>query len=254
MRDYITVIDIGTTKIVTIVAQYTFNNKIKILGYGIENAKGIKYGDIQNVIEAQESIKRSVEAAKLSSGKNFSEVYIGISGRHIKSHLINHSIELNYENITKEIKNALLEEVKNTVLNESKGESVLHIIPLSYYVDDKIDIPDPIGHYGNKIGGNFLVISASNNAVKVIENILANLNLRVIKPIFEPYAAAEAVLTSTEKMSGIALVDLGGGTSDLIVFLNKKIALTQVLLLDVLLVNKCKLLLKIYLRLLRLVS
>ncbi len=227
---YIAAIDIGTTKIVAIIAQvyYTDNRpSIKVLSYGVEKARGMKRGMINNMGDVIESIRSAANKAKFYSDFNVEEVFVGISGHTIKSQVVNHYKTIPHGVIEKKDLEELHAEVQQIAIKNS--EQILHIIPYSYIIDSQFEHKNPVSIEGKRIDGEFHVISADKNFTRSIIQVVKHAGFQTKRLIFEPLAAAEAVLNSDEKEAGVALIDFGGGTTDLIIIHENKILYTDVI-------------------------
>lgn len=220
MGKIITAIDIGTTKIVAIVGELTENNKIKIISKGIVPTpqKSVKKGVVQNIGIVSNAIRKAVEIAEEKSDVKFKSSFIGIAGQHIKSIQNSHSMPiLSRDNIiTEEDVDKIMHEIKAMAFEETK--EVIDVIPQSYTVDYESDIDEPVGRFGNKLTGNFHVIIGDTSGTKNIKRCVEHANIEVNELFLEPIASASAVLTEDEKDGGVALVDIGGGTTDLAIF------------------------------------
>ncbi|MDR0437827.1 MAG: cell division protein FtsA, partial [Bacteroidales bacterium] len=210
-------LDIGTTKIAVIVAQKNEHGKIEILGIGNTPSAGIMRGSVVNIDKTMESIKIAVEKAELISHHKIKEVYVGIAGQHIRSfQRRGEIIRTSDETITKtEVKDFinLMEKIQ-----VEPGEEILHVIPQEYIVDNLSDINDPVGMSGRVLAANFHIITGQRAAIKHIEHSVAKAGLVIKDFILEPLASAKAVLDDKDYSAGVALVDIGGGTTDIAIY------------------------------------
>ncbi|MCK5857473.1 MAG: cell division protein FtsA [Bacteroidales bacterium] len=211
-------LDIGTTKIACIVGRRNEYGKVEILGYGKAPSIGVSRGVVSNIEKTVQSIRRAVDEAELKSGVNINYVHVGIAGQHIKSHqhrgnLVRNSLddEVNQGDI-----DTLIEDMHKLVMQP--GEEIIHVIPQEYIVDKEQGIKDPIGMSGISLEANFHIITGQITAAKNINKCVLKSNMTVEDLILEPLASAEAVLSEEEKEAGIALVDIGGGTTDVAIF------------------------------------
>ncbi|MCX7986656.1 MAG: cell division protein FtsA [Bacteroidales bacterium] len=222
-------IDVGTTKIVTVIGKINDSGKLEILSLAKADSKGVKRGVVQNIEETVASIRKTVEEAELKAGVKLKEVFVGIAGQHIKSmkigsHLHRDSLD---EEITREDLQRLEDDVRKVPLDI--GESIIHVIPQSYVVDNESGIKNPVGMLGRRIEGNFHLVIANMAMAKNLEKCVNRVGLKVKYLMLEPIASAEAVLTEEEKEAGVALVDIGGGTTDIAVYHDFVIAHTAVI-------------------------
>jgi cell division protein FtsA len=211
-------LDIGTTKIACIVGRKNEYDKLEILGYGKSPSIGVSRGVVANIEKTVQSIRRSVDEASLKSGVNIDHVFVGIAGQHIKSH--QHRGSLVRNNLDDEVDqndiDSLIEDMHKLVMQP--GEEIIHVIPQEYIVDKEQGIKDPIGMSGISLEANFHIITGQITAAKNINKCVVKSGMNVEDLVLEPLASAEAVLSEEEKEAGIALVDIGGGTTDIAIF------------------------------------
>ena len=226
---YIVGLDIGTTKIACIVGEKMPNGKIEIRGYGKTESTGVKRGMVYNIEETVEAIKRAVAEASEQSKVEIKSVNVGIAGHHIKS--IQHRGVLIRENADVEISDKELDKLRQDMykIGVSPGEEIINVIPQEYIIDDEAGIRKPKGMVGNKIEANFHVIVGQTSAVKNIITCIEHAGLEMENMILEPIASASAVLGEDEKEAGVAIVDIGGGTTDIAVFYDEIIYHTAVI-------------------------
>ena len=225
--DYVAILDIGTTKIVSMVGRKDSNGVLQILGYGEESSLGVSRGTVSNITEASVVIKKAVSKAKEQSGIDFKEVYVGIAGQHIYNIQNSHSIiNKNFDEITEELVQQLIDEVYN--MSMTPGDEIIHVFPIEYSVDKQI-VQNPIGTMGKQLTGSFHITIGKEKSKKLIERSVEKAGLKCIKTILEPVASAEAVLTADEKEAGVLLVDIGGGTSDMIIYKENSIKFSAVI-------------------------
>ncbi|RLD80384.1 MAG: cell division protein FtsA [Bacteroidetes bacterium] len=214
----IAAIDIGTTKIVAIIGAVSLDGKVKVLGMGKSSSQGVKRGVVINIEEATTSIQDAVEQAETESGHKFNDVYVGIAGQHIKSMKNRHSKYIQSKD--SEIKQSdiieLLDDMHNIALDA--GEEIIHVIPQSYTVDNESGVKQPIGMFGKRLEANFHIVVGEVAPAKHIHKSIERAGLKVNKMILEPLASSAAVLSEDEKEIGVAMVDIGGGTTDLAIY------------------------------------
>lgn len=211
-------LDIGTTKIACVVGRRNAFNKIEVLGFGKAPSIGVSRGVVSNIEKTILSIRRAVDEAELKSGVNIDHVYVGIAGQHIKSHQHRGNIvrSQSEDEISQKDIDTLIDDMHKLVMQP--GEEIIHVIPQEYIVDKEIGIKDPIGMAGVSLEANFHIITGQITAAKNINKCVVKSNMAVEDLILEPLASAEAVLSEEEKEAGIALVDIGGGTTDIAIF------------------------------------
>jgi cell division protein FtsA len=222
-------IDIGTTKIVALAGQKNSTGKFEILGFGSVPSKGIKRGVVLNIEDTVQSIKAAVEKACSPSGLRMNDVFVGIAGQHIKSTKTRTSISLEtYDTeISKNDIEILTQKVHEMALEA--GEEILHVIPQSFIVDKEVGVKNPVGMSGQNFGGNFHVVVGMVASANNIKKCVNRVGIAVNSLVLEPLASAAAVLTDDEKEIGVALVDIGGGTTDVAVFHDGIISHTAVI-------------------------
>ncbi|MCB0592540.1 MAG: cell division protein FtsA [Phaeodactylibacter sp.] len=211
-------LDIGTTKICAMAGRRDRHGKLEVMGFGKVDSEGVLRGVVSNIEKTVKAISEAVAAAQRSAGTEFRVVHVGIAGQHIKS--LQHRGILTRDNDHTEISqrdiDRLVSDMYKLVL--PPGDKILHVIPQEYTVDNEQGITDPIGMSGIRLEANFHIItgqiSASNNIYRCVERT----GLKVANMTLEPIASAAAVLSEEEKEAGVALVDIGGGTTDITVF------------------------------------
>jgi len=211
-------LDIGTTKICAIVARRTDYGKIEVLGVGKSASEGVRRGVISNIDKTVYAIEEAVEEAKRRSGIDIKNVYVGIAGQHIKSQKHRGYLMRNHDE--QEID---LNDIERLVTDMHKlrldpGEQIIHILPQEFTIDGQPNIKDPIGMSGVRLEADFHVITGQTAAIKNINRCVEKAGLKVAGVILEPLASAEAVLNDEELEAGVALVDIGGGTTDIAIF------------------------------------
>ncbi|MAR21427.1 MAG: cell division protein FtsA [Flavobacteriales bacterium] len=229
MSDIIVGLDIGTTKIAIMVGRKNKYGKLEILATAKAVSNGVARGIVANIDQTVNSIKEAIEEIKQKSNIAINEVFVGIAGQHIKS--LQHRGQIVREKIDIEINDNDLAHLKSNMfkLITIPGEEVIHVIPQEYTVDGEDSIHDPRGMAGVKLEANFHVITAQVGAVRNIMRCVEKANLKPKELVLEPFASAVATLDSDEKREGVALVDIGGGTTDVAIFLDNIIRHTAVI-------------------------
>ncbi len=211
-------LDIGTTKIVAMIGKKNEFGKIEILGVGKTESSGVIRGVVMQVPDTAAAIVKAVNEAADKAGYDIHSVHTGIASQHIKSYQTRHSRVCNNtdELISQEDLKALLDDVMN--LSTSPGEAIISAMPQEYFVDG-IDINrKPVGVPGRRLEANFHIITGRIEEAKRYKQCVEKANLHLESLFLEPLASAEAVLTEEEKEAGVALVDIGGGTTDIAIF------------------------------------
>ncbi|RLD91529.1 MAG: cell division protein FtsA [Bacteroidetes bacterium] len=228
-NDIIVGLDIGTTKIACIVGQKDEFGKIEILGYGKTESIGVKRGVVANIENTVKSIRKAVEIAEEESEVEIKAVHVGIAGQHIRSQ--QHRGNIIRDDPNKEISQAEIEKLKMDMykLNMSPGEEIIDVIPQDYIIDNEEGIREPRGMLGSTLEANFHIIIGQTAAAKNIYTCVKKAGLEVEALILEPIASSMAVLSDEEKEAGVALVDIGGGTTDIAIFQDHIIRHTAVI-------------------------
>jgi cell division protein FtsA len=211
-------LDIGTTKIVALVGRKNEFNKVEVLGVGKSKSLGVHRGVVNNITQTIQSIQQAVEDAKINSGHSISDVSVGIAGQHIRS--IQHSDYITRENpeavIDEDDIQKLIQQVYKLVM--LPGEEIIHVLPQEYKVDGQGEVKEPIGMHGGRLEANFHVVVGQVSSIKNIGRCIKSAGLSMANITLEPLASSEAVLSFEEKEAGVALIDIGGGTTDLAIF------------------------------------
>ena len=211
-------LDIGTTKIACLVGRKTDHGKIEILGIGKAPSLGVTRGVVSNIEKTVQSIRSAVEEAESKSGIEIKVVNVGIAGQHIKS--LQHRGMITRDSIEEEISqkdvDELIEDMYKLVM--MPGEEIIHVLPQEYIVDRQPGIKDPIGMSGVQLEANFHIITGQMAAAKNIFKCVSKAGLEVAELVLEPLASSSAVISNEEKEAGVALVDIGGGTTDIAIF------------------------------------
>jgi cell division protein FtsA len=211
-------LDIGTTKIVAMIGCKNEYNKLEILGIGKSKSLGVHRGVVNNITQTIQSIQQAVSESESNSGLKIEEVTVGIAGQHIRS--LQHSDYITRENselvINEEDIDRLINQVHKLVM--LPGEEIIHVLPQDYKVDGQAEIKEPIGMYGERLEANFHVVVGQVSSIRNIGRCVQTAGLNLEGITLEPLASSNAVLSQEEKEAGVALIDIGGGTTDLAVF------------------------------------
>ncbi|MGH7252006.1 MAG: cell division protein FtsA [Nitrospiraceae bacterium] len=228
-RDHIVVgLDIGTTKICAIVAEVTEDGTVNVVGVGSSPSRGLRKGVVVNIESTVESIKKAVEEAELMAAVQINSVYTGIAGSHIAGENSRGVVALKKQEVTRlDVQRAV--DTARSVAVLPSDRRILHVLPREFMVDDQDGIREPLGMSGSRLEVDVHIITG---AVTSAQNIIKSVNragLDVVDMVLQPLASSEAVLTPEERELGVAMVDLGGGTTDLAIFAEGSIRHTAVL-------------------------
>lgn len=222
-------LDIGTTKIACLVGKKNEYGKLELLGMGKAESVGVRRGVVSHITPAVEAIKKAVEKAGLNSGCEIKVVNVGIAGQHIKS--LQHRGVITLDNLDDEISikdvDALIQDMHKLVL--PPGESIIHVLPQDYIVDNESGIKDPVGMSGIRLEANFHIITGLVTAIQNIFKCVQKSDLEIADLTLEPLASAASVLSDEEREAGVVLVDIGGGTTDVAIFQDGIIRHTSVI-------------------------
>lgn len=225
----IVAVDVGTTKVCTIVAESTSHERAQVIAYNITPSKGITKGNVTDVSQAGAAIRQSVSAASRKAATPVSSAYVGITGTHV-------SFQDRYDRInwaaTKGV--ITLDDIINVPrsiagASARSGRHVIHALTRTYTLDGQSGIQNPLGMHTKRMEVESHVISAQPTLVRKLTETVRKSGLDVNALVFQPVASAEAVLTEAEKSEGVALVDIGGGTTDLIIFQQGVVQYTSVI-------------------------
>jgi cell division protein FtsA len=211
-------LDIGTTKIVAIIGCKNEYGKLEVLGIGKAKSLGVKRGVVNNITQTILSIQQAVEEAENVSGYEIKDVVVGIAGQHIRS--LHHSDYITRDDADRVIDEGDIENLINQVhkLVMLPGEEIIHVLPQDFKVDSQEHIKETIGMYGGRLEANFHVVVGNVSSIKNIGRCVKSADLHLSEITLEPLASASAVLSQEEKEAGVALIDIGGGTTDLAIF------------------------------------
>jgi len=228
MKRYVAAIDLGTTKVVSLVGEKT-ESGYKIVAFKEAPSKGVMRGEVVNIQNVLDSLIPTIREIKQEDGIEISEVYVGIAGQNIKCNTSRHS--RNRGKSDELISDREIEEMEQEIFNSrvSAGEKILHVMPQSYNVDDHIGVKDPVGMTGTQIDGDYKIFIGKINSVEHSKLVINRAGLVLKEFILEPVASAKAVLSEDEMELGVAMVDMGGGTTDLLIYEDNIIRHTSVI-------------------------
>ncbi|WP_130735381.1 cell division protein FtsA [Flavobacterium sp. J27] len=211
-------LDIGTTKIVVMIGKKNEYGKLEILGVGKSKSLGVHRGVVNNITQTIQSIQQAILEAESDSGYKINDVVVGIAGQHIRS--IQHSDYISRPNAEEVINDididALIGQVHKLAM--LPGEEIIHVLPQEFKVDGQGEIKEPIGMYGGRLESSFHVVVGQAASIRNLGRCVKSAGLELSGLTLEPLASADAVLSQEEKEAGVALIDIGGGTTDLAIF------------------------------------
>ena len=222
-------LDIGTTKIVAMIGIVNEYQKLKIIGVGKSKSLGVHRGVVNNISQTIQSIQGAIHEAENHSNEKIDKVVVGIAGQHIRS--LQHSDYITRDNSNEVIAESDIDKVINQVykLVMMPGEEIIHVLPQEFKIDGQSEIKQPIGMFGGRLEANFHVVVGQVSSIKNIARCVKNSGIDFDGITLEPLASADAVLSREEKEAGVALIDIGGGTTDLAIFKDNIIRHTSVI-------------------------
>lgn len=212
-------LDIGTTKVVAIAGQKNEFGKLEILSVGRTESQGVRHGVVMNIDQCIRSIQVAIEKCLGNNPDlDIKEVYVGIAGQHIKS------LQTRGDRMRPDTDSEITRQEIELLINDQKktfipaGDEIIDIVPQEYFVDDMQTPLSPIGMNGVKIGANFHIVTGDRNAIRNIKRCVERCDLRTKDLVLQPLASAAAVMSPEDLEAGVAIVDIGGGTTDMAVF------------------------------------
>jgi cell division protein FtsA len=211
-------LDIGTTKIVAMIGRKNDYGKMEIIGIGRSKSLGVHRGVVNNITQTIQSIQQAIQDAETISGMKITEVIVGIAGQHIRS--LQHSDYITRSDSELVIDEDDIDRLCNQVhkLVMLPGEEIIHVLPQDFKVDGQAEVKEPVGMYGGRLEANFHVVVGQVSSIRNIGRCVKSAGLDLSGITLEPLASANAVLSQEEKEAGVALIDIGGGTTDLAIF------------------------------------
>ena len=226
-RELVVGLDIGTSKVIAIVAEILPEGRLEVVGMGSHPSRGLKKGVVVNIESTVNSIQRALEEAELMADCKISEVYTGIAGSHIKSFNSHGMVPIKDKEVTQLDVDRVIETAR--AVNIPTDQQILHILPQEYLVDGQEDVREPLGMSGVRLEVKVHIVTGAVSAAQNIIKCVRRCGLEVRDLVLQPLASAMAVLTEDEKDLGVAMVDIGGGTTDIAVFTQGAIRHTAVI-------------------------
>ena len=224
--DIIAGLDLGTTKVCAIVAEQT-EDGLDIIGIGSVPSKGLKKGVVVNIESTVQAIRAAIEQAGTMAGVEINTVYSGIAGSHVRGTNVEGVAAIQTREVTREDVARVLDQAKAVPLPGDR--QVLHVLPQEYIVDDQDGIREPVGMSGVRLEARVHMVTAASTSVANLIKCAERCNLFVPEVVLQPLASAEAVLSADEKEIGVALIDIGGGTTDVILYVDGAVVHTSVI-------------------------
>ena len=211
-------LDIGTTKIVAMIGKKNEYGKLEILGVGKSKSLGVARGVVNNITQTIQSIQQAIFEAENNSGYKIKDVVVGIAGQHIRS--IQHSDYISRNNPEEVIGDCDIDLLISQVhkLAMLPGEEIIHVLPQEFKIDGQSDIKEPVGMYGGRLESSFHIVVGQASSIRNVGRCIQSSGIELSGLTLEPLASSDAVLSQEEKEAGVALIDIGGGTTDLAIF------------------------------------
>ena len=226
-KNLIVGLDIGTSKIAVIVAEVLPDGRLEVLGLGQQPSKGLKKGVVVNIESTVGAIQRAVEEAELMADCKIRDVLTGIAGSHIKSFNSHGMVAIKDKEVTQTDVDRVIETAR--AINIPLDQQILHILTQEFIIDGQEDVREPLGMSGVRLESKVHIVTGAVSAAQNIIKCVRRCGLEVMDLILQPLASAMAVLTEDEKDLGVALIDIGGGTTDIAVFTHGAIRHTAVI-------------------------
>jgi cell division protein FtsA len=226
-RNLLVGLDIGTSKVVAIVAEVSPEGEIEVIGLGSSASRGLKRGVVVNIESTVQSIQRAVEEAELMAGCEINTVYAGIAGSHVKSINSHGIVAIRDKEVSATDIERVIDAAKAVAI--PADQRVLHVLPQEFIIDSQEGIPDPIGMSGVRLEAKVHLVTGAVSAAQNIVKCVQRCGLSVEDIVLEQLASSYAVLTEDEKELGVCIIDMGGGTTDIAVFCGGAIQHTAVI-------------------------
>jgi cell division protein FtsA len=228
MKKKIAAIDIGTTKVCTIMGVLDSSSGLRVLGIGVAPSHGIEKALVADAAKAKDSIRESIRKAEVMAGYKLDSAFIGVTGRHISSLNSKGTIAITRSDML--VKSEDLKRALDVALNIKlpPEQNILHVIPRSYFLDGH-EVKNPVGMNGSELQIEVHIITASTASVQNLTKVIKGLGVSIEDLVLEPLASAEAVLSEEEKQAGVLIADIGGGTTDIAIIKDGSIYHTSVL-------------------------
>ncbi|HEY5665454.1 MAG TPA: cell division protein FtsA [Gammaproteobacteria bacterium] len=226
-RNLIVGLDIGTSKVVAIVAEVSPEGQIEVIGLGSTASRGLKRGVVVNIESTVQSIQRAIEEAELMAGCEINTVYTGIAGSHVKSINSHGIVAIRDKEVSATDVERVIDAAKAVAI--PADQRVLHVLPQEFVIDSQEGIPEPIGMSGVRLEAKVHLVTGAVSAAQNIVKCVQRCGLSVEDIVLEQLASSYAVLTDDEKELGICIIDMGGGTTDIAVFCGGAIQHTAVI-------------------------
>lgn len=226
-KDIIVGIDIGTSKILTLVGEINAEGKLQVIGYGSHPSTGLKRGVVVNIEATVQSIQKSVEAAEEMTGCEIFSAYTGIAGSHIRSLNSHGFVPIREKEVSVHDIDRVIDAAKAIAI--AADQKILHVLPQEYIIDQQHAIREPLGMAGVRLEAKVHIVTGAVSAAQNIMKCMKRCGLATADVVLEQFASSESILTDDEKELGVCMIDIGGGTSDIAIFVGGAIRHTAVI-------------------------
>ena len=222
----IVALDVGTSKVIALIAQITADRELEVIGVGKSPCTGLKRGMVVDIDETTRAIQSAIKEAENMANCRVHSAFVGIAGNHINSRNLQGVVHIRHGEVSTADMESVLDNAKTgAVLPDQK---VLHLIPQEFSVDGQYDIRNPMGMSGVRLEGHYHLVTCGLNALQNLEKCVQGCKIGIDDVVLEPFAAANAVLTDDEKTLGVCLIDIGAGTTDLAVYTHGALRYTEI--------------------------
>lgn len=226
-KDLLVGIDIGTSKVVTLVGELSNDGKLNVIGYGTHPSQGLKRGVVVNIESTVQSIQRSVEDAELMAGCEIYSAYTGIAGSHIRSINSHGIVAIRDHEVSPNDVERVIDAAKAIAI--PADQKILHVLPQEFIIDSQDSIREPVGMSGVRLEAKVHVVTGAVSAAQNIVKCMKRCGLMTSDIVLEQFASSQSILTDDEKELGVCMIDIGGGTSDIAIFTEGAIRHTAVI-------------------------
>lgn len=226
-KDLLVGIDIGTSKVVTLVGEMSSDGKLNIIGFGSHPSQGLKRGVVVNIESTVNSIQRSVEDAELMAGCEIYSAYTGIAGSHIRSINSHGIVAIRDHEVSQNDVERVIDAAKAIAI--PADQKILHVLPQEFIIDNQDSIREPIGMSGVRLEAKVHIVTGAVSAAQNIVKCMKRCGLATSDIVLEQFASSQSILSEDEKELGVCMIDIGGGTSDIAIFTDGAIRHTAVI-------------------------
>lgn len=226
-KDLLVGIDIGTSKVVTLVGEMSSDGQLNIIGFGSHPSQGLKRGVVVNIESTVQSIQRSVEDAELMAGCEIFSAFTGIAGSHIRSINSHGIVAIRDREVSQSDIDRVIDAAKAIAI--PADQRILHVLPQEFIIDNQDAIREPVGMSGVRLEAKVHIVTGAVSAAQNIVKCMKRCGLATHDIVLEQFASSQSILTEDEKELGVCLMDIGGGTSDIAIFTEGAIRHTAVI-------------------------